>query len=230
MPISRLLLLGRPMLIRAKGPQYLPVAKPNLLGYFLASQPGQLFSRSHLAALFWPDMPEANGRNALNANLWRLRRSWTPNPVRMESAGVGWDMKAGVEVDISLVRRWSAGDGLSTSWSPDMLTSPWLSHRAALKVPVAARPLAAAAALWRGPFIDGSEFPESEPLDAWLRTERRYWEERVLSVLEQLVDLEKAAFAWDAVCAHAGQALSINPWAERFHRAMRMARSGPITM
>ena len=105
-------LLGQPAWDGPDGLCPLKPAKPNVLALFLAAQPGRMVSRTLLAATFWEDLAEPEGRRALSVTLTRLRRSWPAWPVHCEDDAVGW---RGGDVDVAIFRERVAAADLESA-------------------------------------------------------------------------------------------------------------------
>lgn len=72
--VPRLLLLGRPELAAARGPlAFTPERRFHLLA-LLALQPGQWVARDWLAALLWPERPNAQARRNLRHVVFKARK------------------------------------------------------------------------------------------------------------------------------------------------------------
>lgn len=188
-------LLGRPCVDSSSRPIRIPSLKARALLWYLAAQRGQEFSRSHLATLLWADSPEPVGRQCLSTILNRLRHALPCWPIYADSDRVRWNGSAGVEVDTIRF--------LELCASPDDTES-----------------LARAAALWRGPFLEGYTVQDSDTYDSWIEQERQIWQNRILEVLTRLVQAEQNLGRWSQAIAYARRALLIDPLQERFHQAL----------
>lgn len=165
---------------RAYNPDGIVVAFPSrkaaaLLAY-VAAQPGRMHTRTGLARLFWPDMPERRAQNNLRVTLARLKALSGASPVLESSAGtIGL---AGVDTPHSDVAEF------------EQLLAATLSHeheherRAGCDV--CRRTLLEIEALYRGPFLEGLELPECYAFETWhVETANRLR----LAVVEVLRDL-----------------------------------------
>lgn len=208
-----LCLLGPPIFQGPTGPIRPTVRKAEALLYYLAAQPGSSFSRVHLASLLWPEGEENTNRNRLNTTLSRLRQSLPIWPIRAEGDMLAWDPQADLYLDISHFISLTRSAGLDrTGEDPPAAESA-----------DCLRPLADAAALWRGHLLQGFALPQSPAFAGWLNQERQAWARRMLEVLVRLVRAEEAAIAWDRMIGHCHQALSIDPLQERFYRWLMVA-------
>jgi predicted ATPase/DNA-binding SARP family transcriptional activator len=161
--------------------------------YYLAARADEPVARTRLISLLWQDSDEQEGRNSLSTSLSRLRRALPNVPIV------------------------ASGDTLVWRAQPD--TSTDLAEFRQLSRPGATAPdLAAAAALWRGPFLEGFDLRDCPDWEDWLALERAAWQQHVLDTLERAADAEAAARDWPAALGHARRALAIDPLQERFHR------------
>jgi predicted ATPase/DNA-binding SARP family transcriptional activator len=169
-------------------------ARALLLRVAAAAQP---VPRDQLAFLLWPDAPEETARRNLTVLLSQLRQALPPDALVASSAGVALD-PALVAVDIATAATLS-GTGLRDG-RLDLL--------------------AAAAALYRGSFLDGLVLPNAEEFEGWLTQERHAWERWYLDVLSALVEGYAAAGAYPAAIDAAQRALATDPLAEELHRRL----------
>lgn len=105
MASMHLRLLGRPIL---DGPTIsipLQPTKPHALGCYLAAQAGRMIPRPRIIATFWEDLHEADGRRALTTTLGRLRQTLPLWPIRSQGDLLGWDLSAGIGVDLTEIVR-----------------------------------------------------------------------------------------------------------------------------
>jgi predicted ATPase/Tfp pilus assembly protein PilF len=88
--------------------------------------------------------------------------------------------------------------------------------------------LATAAALYRGPFLEGV-YPQDAPeLEAWLQQERERWRLLALTALDRLSQQQSQTGAWAEAIHSLRCLLTIEPWREESHRALMrlLARTG----
>lgn len=196
-------LLGAPGLRAGDEDIHLVANKALGLLFFLVVHPGQAYSRGRLVAHLWEESGEREGRNSLSVVLSRLRQSLPFAPITAEGDTLCWQPDDSVWVDIM------AFQALTGSTAT-------LDH------------LAAAVDLWRGPFLDGFTVRDSASYEDWLRIEREAWRERVLGVLDRLIDGHEAAGRWSEAQGYARRALAIEPLQEHLHRSLMrlLARAG----
>lgn len=196
-------LLG-PRYIRLDGVDvHLPALKAQALLFYLAAHPGQAFFRAQLVNLLWEESSERDGRNSLSTVLVRLRQALPDLPIAAEADCLTWQPQAAVWVDCAAFAALVAeGDRLG-----DLAR------------------LEEAAALWRGPLLDGFSLRDSVTFEDWLRVERERWQQRGLNLLHHLVDLSQKAGDPERALRHAQRALAIDPLQESFHRAVMRIHS-----
>src|SRR5690606_34285234 len=97
----RVALLGSPTLTGPGGPIPSRSHRSEALLWYLAAQPGRMFSRPHLVSLLWTDGSEGEGRHRLTMLLNRLRPRLPVWPLRIQSDSIGWDPDAPAEVDVT---------------------------------------------------------------------------------------------------------------------------------
>ncbi len=204
-------ILGQPALTGPDGPIRYSATKALALVWYLAAQPENAFSRSHLTTLLWPDDSESDGRNRLNTTLSRLRQALPVFPVRQNGDMLQWDRTAPVALDTLRFLDLTRPLGLDNGGSQNPAA------------PGQRQPLTEAVALWRGPLLHGFSPSFSSTYEEWLEAERNHWERRILEALARLVQVGEGLCAWDRVINHAQQALSIDPLQERFHRWLMIA-------
>ncbi len=136
-------------------------------------------SREKLLALLWPDRDTEHARNLLNQAVYSLRKALGEDVLR------------------------SSGDDLRLI--PDVVGVDVVEFEAA----VAGGSHAAAAALYRGPFLDGFLLPEANEFEHWAAGERERLAaayartlERLAEAAEGVGDVGAAVDRWKARAAH----------------------------
>lgn len=162
-------------------------------------------ARTRLAALLWGEMDEAAARANLRAALTRLRR-WLPGMLDIDDRQVGFAPGAPLAVD-------------------------WHELAAALRDGAPASEREAAAALWRGPLLDGLDVVGSDGFERWLTQARQRAQHDALSLRRRLLEDGEAAGAIDAAVAHARGLLEVDDADEPAHMALMrlLAASGRRT-
>ncbi|HLT59165.1 MAG TPA: BTAD domain-containing putative transcriptional regulator [Limnochordales bacterium] len=208
----RLLMLGPPVLMRGSEVIAFRSRKGQAFLWYLAAQPDAMFPRDHLYQLLWDGIPADSARRDFNTMLSRLRAE-TPAEFWQQSWDrLGWNPAAPVATDLADFLRWTEQAGLPL----DLGTPPYPT------LPEDKELLYQAAALWRGPFLDGFTC-DSAAFEKWMAGERHRWQLRMLAVLSRLVEAERAEGRWAQVLAVARRALEIDPLQEPFHRAIMEA-------
>jgi len=170
-----------------------------LLGY-LASQ-DEPVERGILTNLFWPDKPEARGRNNLSQVLHNLSTLW-PNCLKTDFYTVQFSHSDGNWVDTkefeTLVEKGDPGS------------------------------LALAAELYRGEFMHGFYLDDCPEFEQWLRVEQESWRRRIAQVLCPLVQNYAGQGNLELALEYATRLLTIDPCQEEIHRQKMslLAQSG----
>lgn len=189
----RLRLLGRPRIeLDGQALARRMPAKQQALVYYLAAEGAA--SRAQLAALLWAEADEEAARASLRAALMRLRR-WLPGMLDADGQQLGWAAAAPVEVDLARLAQAAAGHG---------------SHAERC----------AAAALWRGPLLDGFDVGSAEPFERWLAQARQRAERDALALRRALATAAEAAGHADEAVAHLHALLDIDDADEPAHMAL----------
>jgi DNA-binding SARP family transcriptional activator len=172
-------------------PLAFPTRKTQALLAYLAAHPGQAHPRDRLAALLWGERGEEQARDSLRHTLVALRRA-LPAGLVAEGRTLALD-PAAVEVDVvELVAHAATG------------TRPALE---------------AAAALYRGDFLDGLDLREPA-FEEWLRGERGRLRELAVDVLGRLLALQRDAGDVEEAIQSSLRLLGLDPVQESAHRAL----------
>ncbi len=159
-----------------------------LFFYLLAHGPRR---QEQIAAALWPEASPLRARSALYDAVFRLRRCLHPQAV-------------------------SRGDGIYRLNQELITFYDVRAFERALLAAEQARPadaiahLEEAVALYRGPYLDGTDAE-------WCLDERRRWERRYLEALERLATLYAAAGQPRACLATAARLLALDPLREDIH-------------
>lgn len=195
---TRLFMLGAPYAERAgRAVQGFESRKAVALLAYLAHNGGPA-TRSRLAALFWPGLPDERARG----NLRRLLHNLTtllPGCLVAERQQVQ----------------------LQGYWA-DTAAMGALAEAGSLDA------LAAAADLYRGPFLDGIFLDDCPEIEAWLTQERERWHERAARLLGEVADCHEQRREWSAALHAIDRLLALEPWRELAHqvRMRLLALSG----
>jgi predicted ATPase/DNA-binding SARP family transcriptional activator len=198
-PLLRIGLLGPPDVTWAGQPVALARRQARALLYRLAAANGPV-GRDALGELLWPDAGDPSTRRALTRLLTHLRAG-LPDP---EAILASEDHLA-----LRPERCWT-----DVAEFGRLTTVPRGGRQPD------AEALERAAALHRGPFLDGFALPDSVAYDDWLAEVRRVWERRYLDALAALIEARAAAGERAAAIAAAERALALDPLAEELHRRL----------
>ncbi|MFO7539792.1 MAG: tetratricopeptide repeat protein [Chloroflexota bacterium] len=173
--------------------------KELLLLCYLLLNPGQR-SRPQLAGLLWGEMSEERARANLSTAVYNLRQL-LPNAIEATRKTAAFNPDQPVWLDTAVLQQ---------------------------ALDDAAKPLADAAALYRGNFLDGI-YPQDAPdLETWLQQERERWRLLALTALDRLVQQQSQVGAWEEAIGSLRRLLAIEPWREESHRTLMrlLARTG----
>jgi predicted ATPase/DNA-binding SARP family transcriptional activator len=191
-------LLGRPQ-ISLNGQPVADFAseKELLLLCYLLLNPGEQ-SRPQLAGLLWGEMSEERARANLSTAVYNLRQL-LPNAIEANRKTAAFNPDQPVWLDTAVLQQALAD---------------------------ADEPLADAAALYRGPFLEGV-YPQDAPeLEAWLQQERERWRLLALTALDRLANSQTRAGEWAAAIATLRRLLDLEPWREESHRLLMRLLAG----
>jgi DNA-binding SARP family transcriptional activator len=190
-------------LLRADGrPRPLPARKAQALLAYLAVRAGRAHARDTLTTLFWADVGERQARQSLRQIMVRLRRALAGHPRALVAQGDTVTLSPpALDLDVAAFER------LVRRGTPEALE--------------------AAAALYRGPLLDGVRV-EAPGFEEWLESERARLAELALDALRRLVDHHLKRERLDAAAQAAARLLALDPVQEDAHRIlMRLhARQG----
>ncbi len=163
-----------------------------LLAYLAAARPRGYHRREKIAALFWPELPDDRARAALRTTLFRLR----------DDCGADVVLRRGAE-EIAIDR------GLLTC------------DVAEFDDAIAAGQLENAAALYRGPLLDGVHVEgTAEELESWIETERARLHAAALRALGASAIAAAARGDHVAAIAAAERAVRLAPTDEQMARQL----------
>ena len=157
--------------------------------------------RSHLAALFWGDRPEARSRGNLRRALSNLT-SLLPGCLEINRYTARFRHVPEHVLDVTRF------DALVVQGDPASL--------------------AAAAALYRGELLAGLDLPDCPEFETWLVIEREHWHQRASQVLDRLVSYYTRRGEYLQALEFASRLLALDPWREEAHRRkmLLLARTG----
>ncbi len=195
-------MLGAPEVRWQTKPLLIPRRQTRALLYYLAARL-QPLPRQHLCFIFWPDMAEAAARRNFSRLLNHLRRT-LPDP----------DILIATDERVLLdpQRAWSDTATLDRLWTAYTQAAP-PRHSAA-------QALRQAAALYRGPFLDGFSLPDHAEFELWVSTESEHWQRLYLKMLAALTDEAASAGDYASAIAHAQRYLAVDDLCEDIHRRL----------
>lgn len=157
-------------------------------------------SRSLLAGLLWPEMPESDALRNLTQTLVRLRAAFADgtDPVRADRTAVQWRPEA-AEVDVTAFIR------LARSTVPADLER--------------------ASALYQGELLAGFSLPGCETFEDWLLLKREALREQALALLHSMAEHYLAGGRAAEAVAAAGRQLALDPWREVAYRQLMRAHA-----
>ncbi len=186
-------LIGVPETTWNGAPVALPRRQARALLYRLATEQ-QPVTRGALLLLLWPESDESSAGRNLTRLLSYLRGA-LPDPNILQKS------RAGVLLNPEL----------TTSDTLDFSQHIAINDESAWE---------AAAALVRGPFLDGFALSGSYEFDNWLSTFQQKIERRYLTALSNLVAAKSAAADYPTAIRYARQYLEIDDLAEEIHRQL----------
>lgn len=193
MPELHLRLFGGFVLTRDGDRLTLPARKCEALLAVLACRPGEAQSRDRLTGLLWSDRADPQARHSLSQALSSIRRATGGVPVFTLD-----------REDVTLAQG---------ALTPDVAEFLHLSESEDLE------DLRAAAALYRGPLLDGFRLSECA-FEEWLTRERARLQRIAIALQLRLAEREAQAGDPAAALATLGRALSLDPLSEEAHRRM----------
>ncbi|MCA9960510.1 MAG: AAA family ATPase, partial [Anaerolineales bacterium] len=187
-------------------------AKSLALLAYLAMERDIVYSRANLITLFWPDLPESNGRQNLSQTLTRLRQTlgaagkW----ILATRQAVWLDQAAAIEVDVH--RFWRLLGEVESH-----------AHDRKIECAVCQQKLAEAVALVRGDLLAGIEVDDSVVFEEWLMLERERVHQVLLGALTDLAEGALGNGRYDTAIDYARRQVNLESWREIAHRQLIQA-------
>ena len=168
-----------------------------LLAY-LAVEAGRAHPREKLAGLLWPERPEPAARSNLAHALAVLRqaigdRDATPPALHVERERIQFDRQSDAWVDVHAFNH--------------LLVEGQIQSQALLR-------LEEAAALVRGPFLDGLSLGDAPAYEEWILLQREYLASLHLAALRRLVAAYQAQGAHETALRYAWKQVEVEPFEE----------------
>lgn len=175
--------------------------KTRALLAYLAEERDRPHARTALAGLLWPDFPDTaaltNLRSAL-ANLRHLLGDDAETSLLVTATTLQFHPAAAPLVDSAAYTALAEGDAGQDT-------------------------LAAAVALYRGPFLEDFFLGDCPAFEEWLLIRRAYYERRQLDILQRLASLALDGRNYAAAVEYARRQLALSAWDETAHRQLMTA-------
>jgi TolB-like protein len=172
----------------------LPTRKAEAVLALLACRPGEAQLRERLTALLWGERGDQQARHSLSQTLTSIRRALNgaATALAAEREAIALCPKA-VAADVAEFQRLAASDSIAD--------------------------LQAAAALYRGPLLEGLKLREPA-FEEWLGQERARLHDMAISVLLNLAARQTLADDHGGAAATLHRALALDPLTEEVHRRL----------
>ncbi|MCI0398462.1 MAG: tetratricopeptide repeat protein [Chloroflexi bacterium] len=184
-----------------------------LLAY-LVMNPGILYPRASLAALFWPEQPEGDSLQNLRTALSRLRQALgddtaDPSFLLADYHTVGFDPRCHHTLDVA---------GFTTA----LAIAQTLEEKALVGSRRAMGRLRQAVELYQGDFMAGFTFT-SQPFEEWLTVQRERLHIQALWAMHLLGRHAERLGDVEGLIHYARRQLELEPWQEEAHRQLMRA-------
>ena len=173
-----------------------------LLGYLIVSE--RPVAREHLAGLFWGDSPTPEALGHLRRALHNLAKL-LPGCLTADRQTVAFVAGPECQADLRLFHTLERhGDSAA---------------------------LAQAAALYRGPFLEGLYLDDCSEFETWLLAERERWRLAVARVLDRLITHHAQRGDYEAALHFASRLVELDPWREEAQQQqmLLLARTGQFS-
>ncbi|GIV73152.1 tetratricopeptide repeat protein [Caldilinea sp.] len=181
---------------------------------YLFMHSGAVLRRERLAALFWPDQPQASALRNLRTALSRMRRGLgsLSHALQAESQTVTFLPPSDVWVDALAVNALAAEVEAHT-------------HRRLVGCPACIEKLQRLAELYQGEFLAGFT-QESDLFEEWAATQRELYHRTAIQAFDALAGYHLLRQEWQEAQRYAQRALQFEPWREESHRHLMWALAG----
>jgi predicted ATPase/DNA-binding SARP family transcriptional activator len=206
-----ILLLGSFVLSAGGAPvASLKAIKAQALLAYLAVESGQLHRRDALAALLWPDQPDAAALHSLRQAIYQLRQVLSDS-VQVERGAVRFDPAGSAWVDVD-----AFGEAVAAYEGH--------GHRGVALCASCAQRLEEAVDLYRGEFLSGlSAALRSAPFEEWLVVQRERYHRQTMEALGALAAHYERTESYEQAERSAHRQLEMEPWQEAAHRQLMRA-------
>ncbi|MEO7912403.1 MAG: BTAD domain-containing putative transcriptional regulator [Roseiflexaceae bacterium] len=182
-------------------------AARGLLAY-LAFESDRPQSREQLAAMFWPDQPQAAAYANLRQTLARLRKAFPQNA----------DIAGFLAITPQTIQFIHGAASLDVERFEQLVAACAAhGHVDLLGCSTCVGRLQEAAKLYRGELLQGIFLAHSQPFEEWLLLKREGLFRQALKVLHTLTLYYEAAGNYDQMRRYAAQQLALEPWREEAH-------------
>jgi predicted ATPase/DNA-binding SARP family transcriptional activator len=170
---------------------------------------GHAHTRDSLATLLWPDYDSSRAYAYLRRTLWEINDSLGKGWLDTARGEIGLDPKADIWLDVAQFR--------------DLLASlARHGHPPSVVCPKCREPLEAAAALYRGDFLQGFSLRDSAPFDDWQRYVAEGLRMALGELLPRLVMARGQAREVEAALDAGRRWLALDPLNEEAHRQLML--------
>ncbi len=174
-----------------------------LLAY-LSVEADRPHERRKLAALLWPDLPDATALSNLRYSLSNLRKIIGDRSAKSPFLG------------ITPQKIWFIAS--NNSWVDVAAFDSYCIQ--AQQNPLDFDSLEKAADLSRGRFLEGFAIPDSNLFEEWVVLKREHFDHQVLQVLHRLAKDRELSGEYQQAILYAEQQLELDPWSEEAHRRL----------
>jgi WD40 repeat protein/DNA-binding SARP family transcriptional activator len=179
-----------------------------------AHHEARVHRRETLAALLWPDRPQATAYSNLRQTLVLVRKALqdvqlSPSPLIVTAKTVQFHPAAAL---IDVVHMAELRSICAAHTHADLADCPDCYDR-----------LSAAADLYRGEFLQGLYLERSQPFEEWLLFKREQVRRQTLEMLQTLTIAAERRAAYAQMAHFATRQLALEPWREQAHRQLMWA-------
>jgi DNA-binding SARP family transcriptional activator/tetratricopeptide (TPR) repeat protein len=205
--------LGAPRIERDRTPLAVDTRKAiALLAYLALADPGALYSRDSLAALFWPEVDPPRAHGALRRTLSALNKALDGPWLRIERDTLGFERDADVYIDVDAFHA-RLTESRTHGHSPGEVCSACLPL------------LEQAVAEYRGDFMAGFSLRDSPAFDDWQFFQAEALRRLLAGALERLVagySAQGLPEALETALGHARHWLALDALHEPAHRQVML--------
>lgn len=203
-----------------RGHVTLPTDKTRALLIYLTLTPDVPLRREALAALLWPDQPEAMARQNLRKTLARLRKA-----IDARQSGYSGALLTVTRQTIEL-----HGDACRVdvvTFRQALQDVQKHGHGELARCPPCLEHLERAVTLFRqGDFLAGLSLPDAAPFEAWMREQREALHRRQLHALQALAEVYEAQGLVEKARQFTRWRIAQEPWSEEAHRRLMRLLAG----